>query len=125
MAQETPVLRVNTRLVEVDVVVHSKGAAVADLKQDDFTVLDNGKPQKIAAFNVVSSRTLRRQSGPAPAGRRIEPAQSRATRSRRAQPSFCSTRSTPLRRIRAMRAQQLLSSTWARSNEATISRCTP
>ena len=26
IAQETPVLRVNTRLVEVDVVVHSKGA---------------------------------------------------------------------------------------------------
>lgn len=49
IAQETPVLRVNTRLVEVDVVVHSKGHAVGDLKQDDFTVFDNGKPQKIAA----------------------------------------------------------------------------
>ena len=56
-AQETPVLRVNTRLVEVDVVVHSKGAAVTDLTKDDFTVLDNGKPQKIAAFSVVSART--------------------------------------------------------------------
>jgi hypothetical protein len=59
MAQETPVVRVNTRLVEVDVVVHSKGEAVADLKQDDFTVLDNGKPQKVAAFNIISSRTRR------------------------------------------------------------------
>jgi len=57
LAQESPVLRVNTRLVEVDVVVHSKGAVVEDLKQDDFTILDNGKPQKIAAFNVVSSKT--------------------------------------------------------------------
>jgi len=57
LAQETNTLRVNTRLVEVDVVVHSKGEAVADLNQDDFTVLDNGKPQKIAAFNVVSFRT--------------------------------------------------------------------
>ena len=58
-AQETPVVRVNTRLVEVDVVVHSKGEAVADLNRDDFTVLDNGKPQKVAAFNILSSRSSR------------------------------------------------------------------
>src|SRR6185295_2063127 len=67
-AQETPVLRVNTRLVEVDVVVHSKGTAVEDLKQDDFTVLDNGKPQKIAAFNVVSSKTTAGKSIALPPG---------------------------------------------------------
>ena len=63
LAQDTT-LRVNTRLVEVDVVVHSKGAAVAGLKQDDFTVLDNGKPQKIAAFNVISSRSYAGKSLP-------------------------------------------------------------
>jgi VWFA-related protein len=68
VAQETPVLRVNTRLVEVDVVVHSKGSAVADLKQDDFTVFDNGKPQKIASFNVVSSKTASGKSSPLPPG---------------------------------------------------------
>ncbi|MBZ5633393.1 MAG: VWA domain-containing protein [Acidobacteriia bacterium] len=68
IAQETNVLRVNTRLVEVDVVVHSKGQAVSDLKQDDFTVFDNGKPQKIAAFNVVSSRTAAGKSIPLPPG---------------------------------------------------------
>jgi VWFA-related protein len=67
-AQETPVLRVNTRLVEVDVVVHSKGSIVADLKQDDFTVLDNGKPQKIASFNIVSSKSAAGTSIPLPAG---------------------------------------------------------
>ena len=66
--QETNVLRVNTRLVEVDVVVHSKGQAVADLKQDDFTVLDNGKPQKVAAFNIISSRTTPGKSIPLPPG---------------------------------------------------------
>ena len=66
-AQDTT-LRVNTRLVEVDVVVHSKGAAVADLNQDDFTVLDNGKPQKIAAFSVISSRTIAGKSIPLPTG---------------------------------------------------------
>jgi len=68
VAQETPVLRVNTRLVEVDVVVHSKGSIVADLKQDDFTVLDNGKPQKIASFNVVSSKTTSGKSVSLPPG---------------------------------------------------------
>ena len=68
VAQETPVLRVNTRLVEVDVVVHSKGEAVADLKQDDFTILDNGKPQKVAAFNIISSRTTAGKSIPLPPG---------------------------------------------------------
>jgi len=68
VAQETPVLRVNTRLVEVDVVVHSKGSIVADLKQDDFTVLDNGKPQKIASFNVVSSKTTAGKSVSLPPG---------------------------------------------------------
>jgi len=68
VAQESPVLRVNTRLVEVDVVVHSKGSIVADLKQDDFTVLDNGKPQKIASFNVVSSKTSAGKSIPLPPG---------------------------------------------------------
>jgi VWFA-related protein len=67
-AQETPTVRVNTRLVEVDVVVHSKGEAVADLKQDDFTVLDNGKPQKVAAFNIISSRTNAGESVPLPPG---------------------------------------------------------
>jgi len=67
-AQEPPVVRVNTRLVEVDVVVHSKGQAVADLKLDDFTVLDNGKPQKVAAFNVVSSRNSSGKSTPLPPG---------------------------------------------------------
>ena len=67
-AQDANVLRVNTRLVEVDVVVHSKGQAVADLKQDDFTVFDNGKPQKIAAFNIISSRIAPGKSIPLPPG---------------------------------------------------------
>jgi VWFA-related protein len=67
-AEEAPVVRVNTRLVEVDVVVHSKGEAVADLTQDDFTVLDNGKPQKIAVFNLRSSQSSRPAVAPLPQG---------------------------------------------------------
>jgi VWFA-related protein len=46
------VLRSTTRLVVVDVVtVDSKGEPVPDLKADDFTILEDGKPQKISGFN--------------------------------------------------------------------------
>jgi VWFA-related protein len=58
-----PLARVNTRLVEVDVVVRDKAGAVAGLQQSDFTVLDKGKPQRIATF-VVS---LRKRADPSPA----------------------------------------------------------
>ncbi len=51
-AQEQPLVRVNTQLVEVDVVVKGKSGPIANLTQDDFTILDQGKPQKIAAFAV-------------------------------------------------------------------------
>ena len=52
VAQEQPLVRVNTQLVEVDVVVRGKSGPVANLTQDDFTILDQGKRQKIAAFAV-------------------------------------------------------------------------
>src|SRR5579864_2361508 len=45
-------LRTNTRLVVVDVVAtDSKGQPVTDLKASDFTLLEDGKPQKISGFN--------------------------------------------------------------------------
>ncbi|HEV7551728.1 MAG TPA: VWA domain-containing protein, partial [Candidatus Angelobacter sp.] len=45
-------LRTNTRLVVVDVVVtDSKGQPVPDLKASDFTLLEDGKPQKISGFS--------------------------------------------------------------------------
>jgi len=45
-------LRTNTRLVVVDVVVtDSKGQPVGDLKAEDFTLLESGKPQKISGFS--------------------------------------------------------------------------
>jgi VWFA-related protein len=52
VAQEQPLVRVNTQLVEVDVVVKGKSGPIANLTQDDFTILDQGKRQKIAAFAV-------------------------------------------------------------------------
>jgi len=45
------VLRTETRLVQLNVVVQNrKGKPVAGLKKEDFTLLDNGKPQDIALF---------------------------------------------------------------------------
>ncbi len=54
---QAPIFRVNTQLVEVDVVVHGKNGPIANLNQKDFTILDNGKPQQISLFSVQSSRT--------------------------------------------------------------------
>src|ERR1700674_5302637 len=48
------VLRVTTRLVQVNVVVHDKsGQPVAGLTKDDFTLYEKGKARKIAFFTVV------------------------------------------------------------------------
>jgi VWFA-related protein len=44
-------LRTNTRLVVVDVVAtDTKGQVVSDLKAEDFTLFEDGQPQKIAGF---------------------------------------------------------------------------
>jgi VWFA-related protein len=57
--QEAPTFRSTTRLVQVNVVVQAKkGGPVADLKREDFTLLEEGKPQKIAFFAVQKSGKL-------------------------------------------------------------------
>jgi VWFA-related protein len=54
--QPPPVFRVATRLVQVNVVVHDHhGQPVADLKKDDFTITERGKPQAISFFEVVAA----------------------------------------------------------------------
>jgi VWFA-related protein len=56
VVQSDQTLRTNTRLVVVDVVAtDSKGQPVPDLKASDFTVLEDGKPQKISGFNFERS----------------------------------------------------------------------
>jgi VWFA-related protein len=52
----SPTFRAGIKLVEVDVVARSKGAPATGLTKDDFTLLDNGKPQKIAFFSAQSGR---------------------------------------------------------------------
>lgn len=56
-AGEPAKITVNTRLVEVEVVVTDAKGPVTDLAQEDFTVLDRGKRQKIAAFSVKTADT--------------------------------------------------------------------
>lgn len=56
---ETPTIRVETRLVNVAVnVVDAKGAPVAGLGRDDFEILEDGQPRKIAVFERESSTPL-------------------------------------------------------------------
>ncbi len=49
-------IRVNTRLVEVDVVVRDKNGHVSGLTADDFVLRDRGRMQKISVFREISSR---------------------------------------------------------------------
>ena len=53
--QQQPLIRSTVRLVQVSVVVEDKkGNPVTDLKPEDFTVLDEGKPQKISFFTPAT-----------------------------------------------------------------------
>lgn len=48
-----PTFRTGTTLVEVSAIVTADGRPIADLRQDEVTVLDNGEPQPIAVFERV------------------------------------------------------------------------
>ena len=69
-AQEaaTPVFKVNTRIVVLDVVVtDKKGNVVTNLKQDDFSVLEDKQPQTIRTFEPPSAHVM----PPTPDGKAI------------------------------------------------------
>ena len=56
---DVPVLRVETRLISVPVnVTDAHGVAVTGLTQKDFTVAEDGKPQKVAIFEREASTPL-------------------------------------------------------------------
>ena len=55
-AQDAKIFRSDTRLVEVEVVVRDAKGPIRGLKQEDFQLFDNGKPQKIGTFSVVTSK---------------------------------------------------------------------
>ena len=62
--QTTPVtsIEVTTRLVEINVVVRDKNGPLAGLTKENFTVFDNGKPQRIDVFSVSDSRSRKQTS---------------------------------------------------------------
>lgn len=63
------VLRSSTRLVEVNVIAQGKGGKpVKGLLPEDFTITDNGKPQKIAVFSENSAAPLPSPATPLPPG---------------------------------------------------------
>ena len=56
---QVPTIRVQTRLVNVALnVVDQNGAPVGGLGRDDFEILEDGKPQKIAIFEKESTTPL-------------------------------------------------------------------
>jgi VWFA-related protein len=57
-AEQPPTFRSTTALVEVDVIVLDRdGNFVPGLKRDDFTILEDGKPQQIQQFYMVTYNT--------------------------------------------------------------------
>ena len=92
-------IRVNTRLVQFDVVVTDKdGRPVKDLKASDFQVQQDGKSQSIVAFETHAPRRSRSDDGGAigrdfsSRGRRRTPLPTVPRRRRRAVgPSSCLT----------------------------------
>ncbi|HEY4364853.1 MAG TPA: VWA domain-containing protein [Bryobacteraceae bacterium] len=64
-------IKVGTRLVQVDVLVHGKSGPITGLTRDDFTVLDQGRPQKIAVFQSAADLAVSAAAAgtlPVPAG---------------------------------------------------------
>jgi VWFA-related protein len=69
LAAQTGVIRVDTRLVEVNVIVRDQNnRPVEGLTQGDFTVYDRNKEQKIALFSVGSVHKLEKPAAPLPKG---------------------------------------------------------
>src|SRR4051812_40412602 len=64
-AQSTFTMKVNTDIVLVSVTARDKqGNLVRDLKESDFTVVEDGKPQKLRSFDVEDAQTYA-TNGPA------------------------------------------------------------
>jgi len=57
--QDQDVVRITTNLVQVDVVVTKDGKQIADLKPEDFEILEDGRLQSITTFAYVSTNTSR------------------------------------------------------------------
>ena len=66
--QSQTVIRTSTRLVIVDVIAtDDQGHMVTDLKRDDFTVLEDGKPQTLLDFSLQKPSTTMQSLSKLPA----------------------------------------------------------
>src|ERR1700689_276213 len=78
--QPSPTFKTNTNLVIVNVAVKDKsGKAIEDLKKDQFTLLEDGKPQQIAVFELqrLNGETLPAIEAPAPTPKTRGPAETK------------------------------------------------
>ena len=64
---QLPRFRAGANLVRADVYVSKDGAALTDLKAEDFEVYEDDKPQKVESFELVAARP------PNPQSERVEP----------------------------------------------------
>ena len=72
-ASVNPIFRTTARLVQVDVVVTDKqGRPIPGLKESDFTVLQDGKPQKVRVFEPHTGNAAVEAPG-APAAPQLPP----------------------------------------------------
>jgi VWFA-related protein len=69
-AAQNDTIRINTRLVEVDVVVRGKDGPVTNLAKDDFAIFDNGKVQRVDVFSISTAERSKSKQNitPLPAG---------------------------------------------------------
>jgi VWFA-related protein len=80
--QPAPTFRTNTNLVIINVAIKDKsGKAVEGLKKDQFTLLEDGKPQQISVFELehLNGETLPPLEVPAPTLKTRGPAENKAT----------------------------------------------
>src|SRR5215212_9252621 len=55
--QDEDVVKVKSNLVNIDVIVKDKkGKYISDLKAEDFTISENGQPQKVEFFDAPLSK---------------------------------------------------------------------
>lgn len=67
-AQDQPTFHTGTRLVEVNVIVRNSKGPVEGLKKEDFTILDQGKPQQISLFSMTAAGSIKDSAAPLPPG---------------------------------------------------------
>jgi VWFA-related protein len=78
--QPSPTFKTNTNLVIVNVAIKDKsGKAIEDLKKEQFTLLEDGKPQQIAVFELqrLNGETLPALEAPAPTLKTRGPAETK------------------------------------------------